>query len=97
MKHTARFAILAAILFAGAAVFAADTTKDKVEKHDITLNSGKVLHDATILDKKPNGVTFGHKDGCTFVRYSDMSEKAAKGLSISCSLFSSSSLMVIFM
>ena len=76
MKHTARFAILAALLFAGAAVFAADTTK--VEKHDITLNSGKVLHDAFILDKKPNGVTFGHKDGCTFVRFSDMPEGAQK-------------------
>ena len=76
MKHTAHFAILAALLFAGAAVFAADTTK--VEKHDITLNSGKVLHDAIILDKKPNGVTFGHKDGCTFVRFSDMSAAAQK-------------------
>jgi len=76
MKHPARFAILAALLFAGAAVFAADTTK--VEKHDITLNSGKVLHDAFILDKKPNGVTFGHKDGCTFVRFSDMSAAAQK-------------------
>ena len=76
MKHTAHFAILAALLFAGAAVFAADTTKG--EKHDITLNSGKVLHDAFILDKKPNGVTFGHKDGCTFVRFSDMSAAAQK-------------------
>ena len=76
MKHTARFAILAALLFAGTAVFAADTAK--VEKHDITLKSGKVLKDAYILDRKPNGVTFGHKDGCTFVRFSDMREAAQK-------------------
>ena len=76
MKHTARFAILAALLFAGTTVFAADTTK--VEKHDITLKSGKVLKDAFVLDKKPNGVTFGHKDGATFVRFSDMPEAAQK-------------------
>ena len=37
MKHTARFAILAALLFAGTTMFAADTPK--VEKHDITLKS----------------------------------------------------------
>lgn len=76
MKHTAHFAILAALLFAGTAVFAAETTK--VEKHDITLNNGKVLKDAYILDKKPNGITFGHKEGCTFVRFSDMPEGAQK-------------------
>jgi len=76
MKHTARFAILAAVLFAGTAVFAAET--DKVVKHDITLTNGKVLKDAYVLDKKPNGVTFGHKDGCTFVRFTDMPEKAQK-------------------
>ena len=78
MKHTAHFAILAALLFAGTAVFAADTAKNKVEKHDITLKSGKVLQDAYILDKKPNGVTFGHKDGCTFVRFADMQPGAQK-------------------
>ena len=75
-KHTARFAILAALLFAGTAVFAADT--GNVKKHDLTLKSGKVLKDAYILDKKPNGITFGHKDGCSFVRFSDMPEKAQK-------------------
>ena len=78
MKHTTRFAVLAALLFAGTAVFAADSEKDKLEKHDITLKSGKVLHEAVVLDKKPNGVTFGHKDGATFVRYTDMPEKAQK-------------------
>ena len=78
MKHTARFAVLAALLFAGTAVFAADTDKDKVVKHDVTLKSGKVLKDAVVLDKKPNGVTLGYKDGATFVPYTDMPEKAQK-------------------
>lgn len=76
MNHTAHFAVLAALLFAGTAVFAADT--DKVEKHDVTLKTGKVLKDAYILDKKPNGITFGYKDGCSFVRFTDLPEKVQK-------------------
>ena len=78
MNHTAHFAILAALLFAGSAVLAADSSKDKEEKRTITLKSGKVLQDAYILDKKPNGVTFGYKDGAAFVRYSDMPTAAQK-------------------
>ena len=78
MNHTIHFAVLAAFLFACTAVFAADSDKNKAEKHDITLKSGKVLKDAVILDKKPNGVTFGYKDGASFVRFSDMPEKAQK-------------------
>ena len=78
MNHTAFFAVLAALLFAGSAAFAADSSKDKVEKHTVTLKSGKVLEDAVVLEKKPNGVTLGHKDGATFVRYTDMPEKAQK-------------------
>ena len=78
MKHTAQFAVLAALLFAGTAMFAADVDTAKVEKHDITLTSGKVLKDAYILDKKPNGITFGYKDGCSFVRFSDLPEKVQK-------------------
>ena len=72
MNHTAHYAILAALLFAGSAVLAADSTKDKAETRTITLKNGKVLQDAYILDKKPNGVTFGYKEGAAFVRYSDM-------------------------
>ena len=72
MNNTARFTILAALLFAGAAVFAADADKSKVEKHTVTLKSGKVLQDAVILDKKPNGITLGYKDGAVFIPYSDM-------------------------
>ena len=78
MNHTTYVAVLAALLFVGAAVFAADTGKDTVEKRTITLKTGKVLQDAVILDKKPNGVTFGYKDGAAFVPYTDMPEGAQK-------------------
>ena len=76
MKHTAYFAVLAALLFAGTAVFAADADKNKTTKRTITLKSGKVLEDAVVLDKKPNGVTLGYKDGAAFVPYTDMPTKA---------------------
>ena len=76
MNHTVHFAVLAALLFACTAVFAADSDKNKAEKHDITLKSGKVLEDAVVLDKKPNGVTLGYKDGAAFVPYTDMPTKA---------------------
>ena len=78
MNHTAYFAVLAALLFAGTAVFAADTDKSKKVSHTITLKSGKVLKDAYVLDKKPNGVTFGYKDGCSFVRFTDLPDKVQK-------------------
>lgn len=80
MKHTARFAVLAALLFAGTAVLAADSAKttEKTKKSTVTLQSGKVLEDAYVLDKKPNGVTVGYKDGCIFVRYTDMPETIQK-------------------
>ena len=82
MNHTAHYAVLAALLFAGTtAVFAADTAKstEKTQKRTVTLQkSGKVLEDAYVLDKRPNGVTVGYKDGCIFVRYADMPEKIQK-------------------
>lgn len=71
MNHTAHFAVLAALLFAGAAAFAADS-KDKIVKHTVTLKSGKVLENAVLLDQKPNGITLGYKDGAIFVPYTDM-------------------------
>ena len=71
MKHTTRFAILTAVLLAGAAVYAADENTDK-EKHTVTLKDGNVLEDAYILDKKPNGITLAYKDGCKFIKFSDM-------------------------
>ncbi|MBO7089710.1 MAG: hypothetical protein J6W70_07380 [Lentisphaeria bacterium] len=81
INHTAHYAFLAALLFAGTtAVFAADTAKstEKTQKRTVTLQSGKVLEDAYVLDKKPNGVTVGYKDGCIFVRYADMPENIQK-------------------
>ncbi len=71
MNHTTRFAVLAAVLFAGAAVFAADDAAQPA-KHTVTLRDGKVLEDAYILDKRPNGITLAYKNGCMFVKFSDM-------------------------
>ena len=80
MNHTAHYAVLAALLFAGTAVLAADTAKstDKTQKRTVTMQNGKVLEDAYVLDKRPNGVTVGYKDGCIFVRYADMPENIQK-------------------
>lgn len=76
MNNTARFAVLAAVLFAGAAMFAADSDKSKDKNGPATktvkLKDGRVLEDAFILDKKPNGITIAYKEGCMFIRYSDM-------------------------
>lgn len=74
MKHTAQFAVLAALMFAGTAVFAADS--DKKVSRTVTLKNGKVLQDAVVLDKKPTGVTLGYKDGAAFVPFTDMPAKA---------------------
>ncbi len=71
MKSITRFAILAAVLFAGATVYAADADNDK-ETHTVTLKDGRVLEDAYILDKKPNGITLAYKGGCKFIKFSDM-------------------------
>jgi len=62
--------LTAAVLFAGAAAIAADS--DKPQTHTVTLRNGKVLQDAFVLDKKPNGITLAYKDGCMFIPYSDM-------------------------
>ena len=70
MKLTTFAMMAAAALFAGAA-FAADSG-DGETKHTVTLRSGKVLQDAYILDKKPNGITLAYKDGCMFIPFSDM-------------------------
>ena len=72
MKHTGRFTIMAALLlFASTAVFAAEPDKS-TKTQTVTLRSGKVLEDAYILDKKPNGIMLAYKDGCMFVKFSDM-------------------------
>ena len=71
MKLTTFTIMAAAALFAGAA-FAADAGKDGAQTHTVTLRTGKVLEDAYILDKKPNGITLAYKDGCMFIPFSDM-------------------------
>ena len=68
---TAIFAGLTAALFACGAVLAADPA-DESEKLTITLKNGKVLEDAYILDKKPNGVVLANRNECIFVHFSDM-------------------------
>ncbi len=72
MKHTTRFAILAAVLFAGSAVFAAETEKGGAKDQKVTLRGGQVVEDAFILDKKPNGITLAYKNGCKFIKFSEM-------------------------
>ena len=68
---TARLAGLTAALLVGVAVFAADPT-DESGKHTITLRNGKVLEDAYILDRKPNGIVLANRNECIFVHFSDM-------------------------
>ena len=72
MKLAGSAFVMAAALLVCAGAFAADSTKSDREKTDVTLRNGKVLEEAYILDKKPNGVTIAYKDGCMFVRFSDM-------------------------
>ena len=71
MKLTTFAMLASAALFAGAAAFAADSG-DGEKKHTVALRSGKVLQDAYILDKKPNGITLAYRDGCMFIKFSDM-------------------------
>jgi flagellar biosynthesis GTPase FlhF len=71
MKNLGLTVLTAAMLFAGAAAaFAADS--DKPKTFTVTLRNGKVLQDAYILDKKPNGITLAYKEGCMFIPFSDM-------------------------
>ena len=71
MKRTISSILIAGAVFAlGAAAYAADDSKPAT--HTVTLRSGKVLKDAYILDKKPNGVTVAYKDGAMFIPFSDM-------------------------
>ena len=72
MKLTTRLAIPAVVLFAGFAALAADANQNGVKTQTVTLRSGKTLEDAYILDKKPNGITLAYRDGCMFIKFSDM-------------------------
>ena len=62
--------IAGAVCALGTAAYAADDSKPAT--HTVTLRSGKVLQDAYILDKKPNGITVAYKDGAMFIPFSDM-------------------------
>jgi len=72
MKLTTRLAIPAVVLFAGFAALAADANQNGVKTQTVTLRNGKTLEDAYILDKKPNGITLAYRDGCMFIKFSDM-------------------------
>lgn len=68
---TARLAGLTAALLVCVAAFAADPA-DESGKHTITLRDGRVLEDAYILDKKPNGIVLANRNECIFVHFSVM-------------------------
>ena len=72
MKFAGFAFLTAASLLVCTAAFAADSSDSTQEKYTVTLRNGKVLEDAYILDKKPNGITVAFKDGCMFIRFSDM-------------------------
>ena len=42
---------------------------------DYTMASGRVLKNAYIMERKPNGVTVGHSTGVMFVKYNQMSKE----------------------
>ena len=71
MNRTFSAFLIAGMVFAlGTAAYAADGSEPAT--HTVTLRSGKVLQDAYILDKKPNGITVAYKDGAMFIPFSDM-------------------------
>ena len=71
MKFAGFAFLTAAALLACTAALAAESDSDQ-KKATVTLRNGKVLEDAYILDKRPNGITVAYKDGCMFIPFSDM-------------------------
>lgn len=49
-------------------------------KEDYTLPSGRVLKDAYVMERKPNGVSVAHSTGVMFIKYDQMPEKLRKEL-----------------
>jgi DNA repair exonuclease SbcCD ATPase subunit len=47
---------------------------------DYTMASGRVLKNAYVMERKPNGVTVGHATGVMFVKYDQMSPELRKQL-----------------
>lgn len=73
MKFAGFAFLTAAVLSVCTAALAAESDSDSSQnKAAVTLRSGKVLEEAYILDRKPNGVTLAYRDGCMFVRFSDL-------------------------
>ena len=74
MKLTMTVFLTAAALSLRTAAFAAEPADSDLKRTDVTLRGAKELKlkDAYILDRKPNGVTLAYRDGCMFVRFSDL-------------------------
>lgn len=74
MKLTMTVFLTAAVLSLRTAAFAAEPADSDLKRTDVTLRGSKELKlkDAYILDRKPNGVTLAYRDGCMFVRFSDL-------------------------
>lgn len=74
MKLTMIAFLTAVALSLRTAAFAAEPADSDLKRTDVTLRGDKELKlkDAYILDRKPNGVTLAYKDGCIFVRFSDL-------------------------
>lgn len=49
-----------------------EDSKSSKDKKDIMLQTGKVLKNAYVLDKRPNGLSVAHDDGVMFIHFSDM-------------------------
>ena len=73
MKFAGFAFLTAAVLSVCTAALAAESDSDSSQnKAAVTLRSGKVLEEAYILDKRPNGITIAYKDGCMFIYFSDL-------------------------
>ncbi|MFA7184902.1 MAG: hypothetical protein WC082_08415 [Victivallales bacterium] len=62
------------LLAAGLTTFAAFAGED------YTMPSGRVLKNAYVMERRPNGVTVGHATGAMFVKYDQMSPELRKQL-----------------
>ncbi|MDD5597219.1 MAG: hypothetical protein PHV82_04705 [Victivallaceae bacterium] len=47
---------------------------------DYTMPSGRVLKNAYVMERKPNGVVVGHETGVMFVKYDQLPEKLSRQL-----------------
>lgn len=66
-----RYAFLMTAGLAGLAAFAGE---------DYTMPSGRVLRNAYVMERKPDGVVVGHETGVMFVKYDQMPENLSREL-----------------